>query len=189
MDRSIRPPPILLYIQLRSLPPLVSTVPLALHTLAPPSFPWFTWPSAQSAANLRWSVAYFSGYHYTPPATAGEGDHWSSRSERTVVEGAPDAELRFRCGKFSLQKKRANMFGHHKDSCGALRPAPPPPPCFAGWSPSPASRGRMICRHSGAPRSGEPGIHTRDRCRIVSETVLNVLWLWIPGSVLRTAPE
>ena len=33
------------------------------------------------------------------PATAGEGDHWSSRSERTVVEGAPDAELRFRCRK------------------------------------------------------------------------------------------
>ena len=32
------------------------------------------------------------------PREAGEGDHWSSRSERTVVEGAPDAELRFRCG-------------------------------------------------------------------------------------------
>jgi len=28
------------------------------------------------------------------PREAGEGDHWSSRSERTVVEGAPDAELR-----------------------------------------------------------------------------------------------
>ena len=27
------------------------------------------------------------------PAIAGEGDHWSSRSERTVVEGAPDSEL------------------------------------------------------------------------------------------------
>ena len=37
--------------------------------------------------------------HASPfrPALAGEGDHWSSRSERTVVEGAPDAELRFRC--------------------------------------------------------------------------------------------
>jgi hypothetical protein len=51
------------------------------------------------------------------------------------------------------KRKRANMFGHHEDSCGALSPAPPPPPCFAGWSPSPAiavadearplSRGRM----------------------------------------------
>jgi hypothetical protein len=30
------------------------------------------------------------------PREAGEGDHWSSRSERTVVEGAPDAELRCR---------------------------------------------------------------------------------------------
>src|SRR5580704_1068237 len=35
------------------------------------------------------------------PAIAGEGDHWSSRSERTVVEGAQDAELRCRCGRFS----------------------------------------------------------------------------------------
>ena len=40
-----------------------------------------------------------------PPAIAGEGDHWSSRSERTVVEGAPDAELHFRCKKFSLQEE------------------------------------------------------------------------------------
>ena len=30
------------------------------------------------------------------PAIAGEGDHWSSRSERTVVEGAPDSQLRYR---------------------------------------------------------------------------------------------
>jgi ferredoxin len=28
---------------------------------------------------------------------AGEGNHWSSRSERTVVEGAQDSELRCRC--------------------------------------------------------------------------------------------
>jgi hypothetical protein len=31
------------------------------------------------------------------PAIAGEGDHWSSRSERTVVEGAHDSTLRCRC--------------------------------------------------------------------------------------------
>ena len=41
------------------------------------------------------------------PALAGEGDHWSSRSERTVVEGAPDAELRFRCRRFSLEEKES----------------------------------------------------------------------------------
>ena len=29
------------------------------------------------------------------------------------------------------------------DACVSLRPAPPPPPCFAGWSPSPLSRWRM----------------------------------------------
>jgi hypothetical protein len=39
------------------------------------------------------------------PREAGEGDHWSSRSERTVVEGAQDAELRYRCGKFSSQEE------------------------------------------------------------------------------------
>jgi hypothetical protein len=33
------------------------------------------------------------------PAIAGEGDHWSSRSERTVVEGAQDSTLRYRCRK------------------------------------------------------------------------------------------
>jgi hypothetical protein len=38
------------------------------------------------------------------PAKAGEGDHWSSRSERTVVEGAQDSTLRYRCRKFSEQE-------------------------------------------------------------------------------------
>jgi hypothetical protein len=31
------------------------------------------------------------------PREAGEGDHWSSRSERTVVEGAQDSEFCCRC--------------------------------------------------------------------------------------------
>ena len=39
------------------------------------------------------------------PALAGEGDHWSSRSERTVVEGAQEAELRCRCREFSLHEE------------------------------------------------------------------------------------
>jgi hypothetical protein len=77
------------------------------------------------------------------PREAGEGDRWSSRSERTVVEGAPDAQLRFRCRTilFAGRSELANMIAHHEDSCGASSPAPPPPPCFAGWSPSPAIAG------------------------------------------------
>src|SRR5580704_2755379 len=78
------------------------------------------------------------------PAIAGEGDHWSSRSERTVVEGALDSELRFRCRELSLHEDasgRANVSEHRQDSCGASSPAPLPPPCFAGWSPSPAIAG------------------------------------------------
>jgi hypothetical protein len=39
------------------------------------------------------------------PRDSGEGDHWSSRSERTVVEGAPDSELRCRCRKFSSREE------------------------------------------------------------------------------------
>jgi hypothetical protein len=38
------------------------------------------------------------------PATAGEGDHWSSRSERTVVEGAHDSKLRYRCSTIPPNK-------------------------------------------------------------------------------------
>ena len=49
---------------------------------------------------------------FPPSAQRGRVDHWSSRSERTVVEGAPDAELRCRLQTVSLQKRRANMFGH-----------------------------------------------------------------------------
>jgi len=43
------------------------------------------------------------------PAIAGEGDHWSSRSERTVVEGAQDQTLRYRCRKFSEQELGARV--------------------------------------------------------------------------------
>jgi hypothetical protein len=38
------------------------------------------------------------------PREAGEGDHWSSRSERTVVEGAPDSQLRCRCRTMTAMK-------------------------------------------------------------------------------------
>src|SRR5580704_470059 len=39
------------------------------------------------------------------PREAGEGDQWSSRSERTVVEGAPGFKLRYRCRRFSSQEE------------------------------------------------------------------------------------
>jgi hypothetical protein len=57
---------------------------------------------------------------------------WRGRRSQSFVFVAEDS-LR--------EKKRANMSGHHESSCGALSPAPPPPPCFAGWSPSPAIAG------------------------------------------------
>src|ERR1700684_2080547 len=71
------------------------------------------------------------------PATAGEGDHWSSRSERNVVEGAPDSRLRFRCERFSSQEEASeNVWTSRRllrrvESC-----APSTTP--SGWSPSPA---------------------------------------------------
>src|SRR5580700_10871365 len=64
------------------------------------------------------------------PREAGEGDHWSSRSERTVVEGALDSPLRCRCKKRIAMKllrsraglSRANLeSAYDVDSCVALR--------------------------------------------------------------------
>src|SRR6202035_4407183 len=44
--------------------------------------------------NKKRGTAIASGrYPSSAPAIAGEGDHGSSRSERPVVEGAPDVEL------------------------------------------------------------------------------------------------
>jgi hypothetical protein len=41
-----------------------------------------------------------------------------------------------------VEEKRANLkSAYDVDSCVASLPAPPPPPCFAGWSPSPAIAG------------------------------------------------
>src|SRR4029077_9259715 len=76
------------------------------------------------------------------PREAGEGDHWSSRSERTVVEGAPDSKLRCRCRRFLVARRseRAKMFEYCRNVCEALKPAPPPP--RYARSPSPAARGR-----------------------------------------------
>ena len=58
------------------------------------------------SANLgRGCVARMRSLAPSAPAIAGEGDHWSSRSERTVVEGAPDSELRYRCREFSSHEE------------------------------------------------------------------------------------
>src|SRR6202042_665644 len=54
-----------------------------------------------SAKLGRGCVARMRSLAPSAPAIAGEGDHWSSRSERTVVEGAQDSKLRFRCREFS----------------------------------------------------------------------------------------
>jgi hypothetical protein len=52
------------------------------------------------------------------PAIAGEGDHWSSQSERTVVEGAPDSKLRCRRRRVFSQKEASE---HVRTSRGLLR--------------------------------------------------------------------
>ena len=79
--------------------------------------------------------------HHPPPRQRGRGTTgaraasepwWRGRRKRSFVFVAEDSLRR---------KKRANMSEHREDSCGALSPAPPPPPCFAGWSPSPAVAG------------------------------------------------
>jgi hypothetical protein len=41
-----------------------------------------------------------------------------------------------------VEEQRANLkSAYYVYSCVASLPAPPPPPCFAGWSPSPAIAG------------------------------------------------
>jgi hypothetical protein len=57
------------------------------------------------AGHQAWTLTRRESASPFRPREAGEGDHWSSRSERTVVEGAPDAEIRFRCGRFSSQEE------------------------------------------------------------------------------------
>jgi hypothetical protein len=67
-------------------------------------------------------VAGTRAFAPSAPAVAGEGDHWSSRSERTVVEGARDVELRCRCKKFSQEEASQNVWTSrrllwHVESC------------------------------------------------------------------------
>jgi hypothetical protein len=90
--------------------------------------------------------------HASAPAIAGEGDHWSSRSERTVVEGALAVLLRCCCRGMTAVTlfvhlfAQENSFGRASFHCPvvfiqvSLPPAPLPPPF--GWSPFPAVAGQ-----------------------------------------------
>src|SRR5438045_222644 len=50
--------------------------------------------------------------------------------------------------------------------------------------------GVNISRHSGAPRSGEPGIHSHDFRKFApSASNLGALGLWIPGSHAARGPR
>src|SRR5580704_14167169 len=76
------------------------------------------------------------------PREAGEGDHWSSRSERTVVEGR-------RTQSFvvvgELSKPRRGDILESFVACRVLRPFHHP--ASQGGPPSPLLRGRMIINH------------------------------------------
>ena len=65
------------------------------------------------------------------PATAGEG-----------TTGAREASEPWWRGRLTRRfvdvEEQARVLRKIYDACVALSPAPPPPPCFAGWSPSPA---------------------------------------------------
>jgi hypothetical protein len=98
-------------------------------------------PFLEMAWHSSGAMASRERWRFFRPRDSGGGDHWSSRSERTVVEGAQDAQLRCRCKKNGAMKlllsrvkeKRAHLkSAYDVDSCVALTPAPPPPPCFAG---------------------------------------------------------
>ena len=81
---------------------------------------------------------------FPPPRSGGGGPlELAQRANRGGGGAGRGASFSLLKILFAGRSERANMSEHHEDSCGALSPAPPPPPCFAGWSPSPASRGRM----------------------------------------------
>jgi hypothetical protein len=108
---------------------------------------WWLW----SAKLGRGCVAGMRTRAPSAPAIAGEGDHWSSRSERTVVEGAQDSELRCRC--WTVKADKIESLGTSNDSSSSksvlnlalsklrccLRPLHRP----SGGPPPPLSRGRM----------------------------------------------
>ena len=93
-----------------------------------------------SAKLGRRCVARMRALAPSAPAIAGEGDHWSSRSERTVVEGALDSKLRCRCrSSLRMKSERAKMLDITKTLAARCSPAPPPPPLRGG--PPPRYRG------------------------------------------------
>ena len=105
------------------------------------------------------------------PAIAGEGGHWSSRSERTVVEGAQDSKLRYRCRMVEENKIESLRAPNDSSSSkSALDPAlsklrccPRPfhHPAAQGGPPSPLSRGRKknaTARRCGCRGSRHPKV-------------------------------
>jgi hypothetical protein len=55
-----------------------------------------------------------------------------------------------------VDEKRANLKSvYYVDCCVASLPAPPPPPCFAGWSPSPAI---AVADEERPPPAGRPAL-------------------------------
>src|ERR1700680_1998094 len=88
------------------------------------------------------------------PREAGEGDHWSSRSERTVVEGAPDSQPRHR--RQAINVAADNTLNRR----GRVESRAPSTTLLAQRGPpSPLSRGRMLAKaeSAGAARSGPQG--------------------------------
>jgi hypothetical protein len=87
-------------------------------------WPWFLPQNSGAKGAARTELLAPSA-----PAIAGEGDHWSSRSERTVVEGAPDSTCWCRCRTISVGAELALNRLHRVESCApstALRAVPLP---------------------------------------------------------------
>ena len=109
----------------------------------------------------RGCVARTGSLASSAPAIGGDGDHWSSRSERTVVEGAPGVELRCRCGRFWSQEETSEYVRTSRrllrcvESCAPsttlLRRVVPLPRCRGGGKQLTSSTTAWHCRSGFLP--------------------------------------
>jgi hypothetical protein len=60
---------------------------------------------------------------------------------KVVCVVARNFKLRFRCGRFCSHEEASEYVWTSPRLLRRVESCAPPPPCFAGWSPSPASRG------------------------------------------------